>query len=124
MVVSEVMRAQTRRDKAPAMEVPAPPKAEDASESSREDPRSIGQYPAGREAYVMVDALKNFMSTMTNTLMQQVLEYVKKAVEAASSAKPLLCFEYVPTVAYEPSHRHAPVVSRRHSDGDQRGPSR
>ena len=71
-----------------------------------------------------MDALKNFMSTMTDTTMQQVSEEVKKAMEAASFVRSFPCFEYVPTVAYEPSHRHAPVVSRRHSDGDQRGPSR
>ncbi|KAJ8432713.1 LOW QUALITY PROTEIN: hypothetical protein Cgig2_001931 [Carnegiea gigantea] len=35
----------------------------------------------------MVDALKNFMSTMTDAIMQQVLEQLKKVVEAASLAR-------------------------------------
>ncbi|KAJ8422177.1 LOW QUALITY PROTEIN: hypothetical protein Cgig2_000648 [Carnegiea gigantea] len=43
-------------------------------------------------------------------------ERVKKAVEAASFARPFPRFEYVPIVGCEPSHRHAPVVSRCHND--------
>ncbi|KAJ8424761.1 hypothetical protein Cgig2_032278 [Carnegiea gigantea] len=43
----------------------------------------------------MVDALKNFMSTMMHTIMQQVSKQVKKAVEVASSARPLPCFERI-----------------------------
>ncbi|KAJ8420958.1 hypothetical protein Cgig2_001994 [Carnegiea gigantea] len=49
--------------------------------------------------------LKNLISTMTNTVMQQVTEQVK----AANSARPLPTFDYVPTLVYKPSHRHAPV---------------
>ncbi|KAJ8433717.1 LOW QUALITY PROTEIN: hypothetical protein Cgig2_004346 [Carnegiea gigantea] len=45
----------------------------------------------------MVDALKNFMSTMTDTIMQQVTEQVKKVVETTSSARHLPHFDYVPT---------------------------
>jgi len=99
MMVSEATRARAMRDKAPAMEAPAPPEAEDASKSSRADSRSIGPYPAGREAYVKVDALKNLMSTMIDTKIQQVSEQVKKVMQAVSSARPLPRFEYVPTTS-------------------------
>ncbi|KAJ8423767.1 hypothetical protein Cgig2_023007 [Carnegiea gigantea] len=64
-----------------------------------------------------MDALKNFMSTMTNTMMQQVSKQVKKAVEAASSARPLPRFKYVPATGSAPSHRYAPIVSHHHRDG-------
>ncbi|KAJ8432948.1 hypothetical protein Cgig2_020578 [Carnegiea gigantea] len=37
------------------------------------------------------------MSTMTDAIMQQVSEQVKKVVEATSSARPLPHFEHVPT---------------------------
>ncbi|KAJ8430104.1 hypothetical protein Cgig2_007168 [Carnegiea gigantea] len=68
-----------------------------------------------------MDGLKNFMSTMANTIMQQVSEQVKKAMEAVSSAKPLPRFDYVPTMGYEPSHRHGLMASHRHSDGVREG---
>ncbi|KAJ8426960.1 hypothetical protein Cgig2_027684 [Carnegiea gigantea] len=58
-----------------------------------------------------MDALKNFMSTMTDAIMQQVSEQVNKAVEATSSARPLPHFEYVPTTGSEPSHRDDPMMS-------------
>ncbi|KAJ8441802.1 LOW QUALITY PROTEIN: hypothetical protein Cgig2_021492 [Carnegiea gigantea] len=45
---------------------------------------------------------------MTDIITQQ------KAVEAA---RPLPHFHYLPTMGYEPSHRHAPGVSQRHNDG-------
>ncbi|KAJ8421483.1 hypothetical protein Cgig2_014961 [Carnegiea gigantea] len=64
----------------------------------------------------MVDALKNFMSTMTVAIMQQVSKQVKKAVEAASSARPLLHFEYVPAMDCEPSCKYDPVASPRHNE--------
>jgi len=60
-----------------------------------------------------VDALKNFMSTMTDAIMQQVSKQVKKAMEAASSARPLLHFEYVPAMSCQPSRRRDPVASPR-----------
>ena len=41
---------------------------------------------------------------------------MKKAVEAASSARPLPYFEYVPTMGCQPSHRHNPVMSHHHSE--------
>jgi len=40
----------------------------DASESSWADPRPIDQPLARQEAYITVDALKNFMSTMTDAI--------------------------------------------------------
>ena len=69
-----------------------------------------------------MDALKNFMSTMTDMIMHQVLEQVKKMLEAASSVRPLPRFEYVPTVGCEPSHRHALMVSCLHSEGMREAP--
>jgi len=62
----------------------------------------------------MMDALKNLMSTMTNAIMQQASEQVKKAVEAVSFTRPLPLFEYVPTTGYEPSHKNYPTMSHRH----------
>ncbi|KAJ8438472.1 hypothetical protein Cgig2_008959 [Carnegiea gigantea] len=69
-----------------------------------------------REGYVTVDALKNLMSTITDTIMQQMTKQVKKAMEAASSARPLPHFNHVPTTGYKPSHRRVAVVKHRHSD--------
>ncbi|KAJ8438999.1 hypothetical protein Cgig2_012995 [Carnegiea gigantea] len=69
-----------------------------------------------------MDDLKNFMSTMKDAIMQQVSEQVKKVVEAASSVRPLPRFEYVPTIGCEPSHRHDPVVSLRHSERMREAP--
>jgi len=74
IVASEATRALARRDKAPAMEAPTPLEVQGASKSFRADPRSVGQHLTKREAYVMVDGLKNFMSTVTDTFMQQVSE--------------------------------------------------
>jgi len=108
-------RAWTRRDNAPVMEAPVPPEAADASESSRADPRPIDQHLARQEAYVTVDALKNFMSTMTDAMMQQVSDQVK-TVEAASSARPLPRFKFVPTKGCDPSYRQDHVLSHRPSE--------
>ncbi|KAJ8419798.1 LOW QUALITY PROTEIN: hypothetical protein Cgig2_030527 [Carnegiea gigantea] len=65
----------------------------------------------------MVDALKNFMSTMTNTIIEHVTKQVNKAMEVASSVRPLPHFDYMPATGCKPSHRAAPVASHRHSDG-------
>ena len=116
MVVSEAMRVWASRDKAPVTEALATPEAQDASESSWATPRSVGQCPSEREAYLTLDALKNIVSTMTDTIMQQVSEQVRKAIEAASSARPLLYFKYAPTIGCGPFHRHIPGASHRHSD--------
>ncbi|KAJ8435163.1 hypothetical protein Cgig2_007784 [Carnegiea gigantea] len=70
----------------------------------------------------MVDAFKNFMSAMTDTIMQQVSKQVQTAVEAVSTARPLPHFEYVPTTGCEPSLRHDPMVSHRHSEGMREAP--
>lgn len=69
-----------------------------------------------------MDALKKLMSTMSNTIMQQVSEQVKKVVEAASSARPLPRFDCVPTTGCEPSNRHVRGVSQPHSDGIREAP--
>ena len=63
-----------------------------------------------------MEALKNSMSIMTGTIMQQVSEQVKKAMEAASPAKPLPHFDYVPNTGNEPSHKHVPVISHCHGE--------
>ncbi|KAJ8426121.1 hypothetical protein Cgig2_005766 [Carnegiea gigantea] len=64
----------------------------------------------------MVDVLKNLMSTMTDTILQQVTEQAKKAMEATNCARPIPTFDYVPTMGCEPSHRHAPIRSHCRSD--------
>jgi len=89
MVVSEVTRAWTRRDKAPVVDISAPPMVEDASESSRESPRAARASPPKREAYVMVNALKSLISTMADAITRQVSEQVKRAMEVAGSTKPV-----------------------------------
>ncbi|KAJ8423014.1 hypothetical protein Cgig2_013486 [Carnegiea gigantea] len=65
-----------------------------------------------------MDALKNFMPTMTDTIMQQASKQVQRAMEAANSARPLLHFDYVPTTACEPSHWLTCVLSPHHTDRD------
>ena len=72
MVVSEATRARTRRDKAFVMEATIPLEATNVSGSSQADPRPVDQNPPKQEAYVMVHALKNFMSTMADAIIQQV----------------------------------------------------
>ncbi|KAJ8431038.1 LOW QUALITY PROTEIN: hypothetical protein Cgig2_022980 [Carnegiea gigantea] len=59
---------------------------------------------------------------MIDAIMQQISEQVKKAVEAISSVRPLSHFEYVPTGACEPSHRHGPATSSRCSGRVQKAP--
>ena len=115
MVVSEATRVRARRDKALATETSVHPEVQDALESSKASPHLVRPRQPEREAYVTVDALKNLMS-MTDTIMQQVTEQVKKAMEVASYVQPLPYFDYVPTTGCEPSHWHAPIVSHRHSD--------
>ncbi|KAJ8444460.1 hypothetical protein Cgig2_024024 [Carnegiea gigantea] len=56
------------------------------------------------------------MSTMTDTIMQQVTKQMKKAMEATNSARPLPHFDYMPTTGCEPSYRHVPVALHHHSD--------
>ncbi|KAJ8431068.1 LOW QUALITY PROTEIN: hypothetical protein Cgig2_017064 [Carnegiea gigantea] len=50
-----------------------------------------------------MDALKNFMSTMTDAITHQVTEQVKRAMEAANSARLLLHLNCIPTLGGEPS---------------------
>jgi len=69
MVVSEATR-QTPKDKAPAVNTSAPPEVQDASESSRANPLSASPRLPERKAYVTVDALKNFLSVMTDTIIR------------------------------------------------------
>ncbi|KAJ8426884.1 hypothetical protein Cgig2_002732 [Carnegiea gigantea] len=63
----------------------------------------------------MVDALKNIMSTMTDTITRQVSEYVKRAMEAANSARPLTHFNYIPTYGGKPSHRPERIPSAQYT---------
>jgi len=67
----------------------------------------------------MVDALKNFMSTMTNTINRQVSEQVRRAMEAANSSRPLPHFDYVPTNGGEPSHQLERVASPHYVEREQ-----
>ncbi|KAJ8423183.1 hypothetical protein Cgig2_030968 [Carnegiea gigantea] len=52
---------------------------------------------------------------MTDAIMLQVNEQVKKAMEVANSARPLRHFNYVLTTGCKPSHRHVPVKTQYHS---------
>jgi len=122
MVVSDTMRARAKRDKVPDSKAPIPPEVVDASESSRADPRPVDQPPARQEAYVTVDALNNFMSTMTDAIIQQVSGQVKNAEEAASSTRPLPHFEYVPTGGCESSRRCNLAASPRRNERMQEAP--
>ncbi|KAJ8432124.1 hypothetical protein Cgig2_027706 [Carnegiea gigantea] len=63
-----------------------------------------------------LDALKNFMTTMTDTILQQVTEQVKKTMEAVSFIRPFLAFDYVHTTSCEPSRRCALAESLRRSN--------
>jgi len=63
---------------------PSTPEVQDASEGSWANPHSVRPRQPKWEAYVTVDTLKNLMSTITVTIMQQVTEQVKKAMEARS----------------------------------------
>ncbi|KAJ8424179.1 hypothetical protein Cgig2_015913 [Carnegiea gigantea] len=67
----------------------------------------------------MVDALKSLMSTMADAITHQVSEQVKRAMEAASSARPPLTFEYSLVYEGEPSHRSGGISSPRPTE---RGP--
>jgi len=107
MVVSDATRAHSMRDKTAMTDAPATLEVQDDSESSWANPHSVGQRPPKWEAYVTVDALKNFMTTMSDTFLQQVTEQVKKTREVVHSMSLLPTFDYVPTTGCEPSHRHA-----------------
>ncbi|KAJ8436705.1 hypothetical protein Cgig2_027226 [Carnegiea gigantea] len=62
-----------------------------------------------------MDVLKNFMTTMTNTLLQQVAEQVKRTMEVESSMRPLPMFNYKPTRGCKSSLRcdHAGLQHKR-----------
>ncbi|KAJ8424033.1 hypothetical protein Cgig2_017720 [Carnegiea gigantea] len=53
---------------------------------------------------------------MTDTILSQVTDQVKKAIGAANFARPPPIFDYVPTTGCGPSHRHVPIRSCHHSD--------
>ncbi|KAJ8427200.1 hypothetical protein Cgig2_011776 [Carnegiea gigantea] len=61
---------------------------------------------------------------MTDTIMQQISEQVRKAVGAANSMRSLPTFDYALTMGFEPSHRHAPARSHRRSYEGQMIPGR
>ncbi|KAJ8427345.1 hypothetical protein Cgig2_013033 [Carnegiea gigantea] len=63
-----------------------------------------------------MDTLKNFMTTMKDTILQQVTEQVKKTMDVVSSMRPMPAFNYVPTEGCEPSYRRTPVDSLHRSD--------
>ena len=67
-----------------------------------------------------MDALKNFMSTMTDAITCQVLEQVKRAMEVASSTKLLAHFDYIPTHGGEPSHRLERIPSPRYTEQERK----
>ena len=78
------------------VDLPEAYSVQDASESYRATPDSIEQKPREREAYVTMDGMKNFMTLMTDILLQQVAKHVKKAMEVMSSMRPFVS-DYEPT---------------------------
>ncbi|KAJ8444582.1 LOW QUALITY PROTEIN: hypothetical protein Cgig2_013861 [Carnegiea gigantea] len=73
-----------------------------------------------------MDALKNFMTTMTDPLLSQVAKQVKKTMEAAISVRPLSVFDYEPTWHCESSSRRHPLEQPRYHrmQRTQKGPPR
>ncbi|KAJ8439295.1 LOW QUALITY PROTEIN: hypothetical protein Cgig2_018072 [Carnegiea gigantea] len=65
-----------------------------------------------------MDALKNFMTTMTDTILQQVTDEEDHAGHKLHKAT---TFDYLPTARCESSHRHAPIGSLRRSDETPNG---
>ncbi|KAJ8421202.1 LOW QUALITY PROTEIN: hypothetical protein Cgig2_002636 [Carnegiea gigantea] len=63
-----------------------------------------------------MDALKNFIIAIADTILQQVTEQVKKTIEAVNSMRPLPTFNYAPTTGCKSSHKHATTESLRGSD--------
>ena len=55
------------------------------------------------------------MSTMINTIMQQVSEQVKRVMKATHSVRPLHQFNYVLTTGCELSYMYVAMGSHRHS---------
>ncbi|KAJ8445626.1 hypothetical protein Cgig2_018567 [Carnegiea gigantea] len=53
---------------------------------------------------------------MTDAITRQVSKQVKRAMEAANSARPLPHFDYIPTPGAEPSHRSERIPSPRCTD--------
>ncbi|KAJ8421066.1 hypothetical protein Cgig2_006337 [Carnegiea gigantea] len=62
----------------------------------------------------MLDALENFMTTMTDAITRQVSKQVKRTMEAANSVRPLpLLITYLPTEVSPPTGQsgyHLPVT--------------
>jgi len=89
MVVSDATRGRIRRDKQPTtnpidMNIGGPfgvPVPHDTSQSSQACP-PLNEYrtPSGK-AYIKIDAFKNFMAMVTDSLLQQVMDHVERAVE-------------------------------------------
>jgi len=71
MEVSDTTQACSRRDKASTADILVALEVQDASESSRVNPHSVEQHPPTREAYVTMDVLKNFMTTITDTILSK-----------------------------------------------------
>ncbi|KAJ8438930.1 hypothetical protein Cgig2_012825 [Carnegiea gigantea] len=64
----------------------------------------------------MVDALKNLMSIIPDTILQQVIGQVRKTMWAVNSRRKLSTFDYVPAARCKPSQRHDPARSHCWSD--------
>jgi len=103
IVVSDAIQVWFRRDRNPIVGLPKAYEVQDASKSSRAIPHSVRQQLPEREAYITIDALKNFMTTIVDILLQQVAEQLKKTMEAASSMRLLPVFDYEPKRGWEPS---------------------
>ncbi|KAJ8423888.1 hypothetical protein Cgig2_002938 [Carnegiea gigantea] len=65
-----------------------------------------------------MDVLKNFMTIMTNTILQQVTEQVKKTMEAVSSMRPLPTFDYPVTTVPKPHNAQKYCEFHEQNDRD------
>jgi len=54
-----------------------------------------------QEAYVTMNVLKNFITSITDTLLQQVSKQVKKAMERVSFTLSFHAFRYTPAIGLE-----------------------
>ena len=86
------------------------PEVQDTLESSTANPGLVDQWPPEQEAYVIVDVLKNFMTTINETILQQLHQQVKKTTEAMTFMRLFPAFDYVPTAGCKPSHSVLPLL--------------
>jgi len=99
--ISDATRARSRRDKNPTSNPPGVSRGTPAdtcevqhvSESSRATPWLVGLRPPHVRTYVTTDALRIFIASMIDILLQQVTDQAKKATEGTSSLRQSLALD-------------------------------